>query len=239
MRCVRAAKAGVRVRVILDSLGARHVDNDLVEAMGEAGVLSALVPAARARPGGPATAPTARSSSATRTSRSPAASASPTSGTVRAATVRVARDAGPGAGTGRRRSACRVRRRLARRRIHALRRARPVPRAAAGRRDDGDGRAQRVRARLVRRSRCSGTRCSNSPSGASGSPRPTSPRAREMIETLCRTVARGVQVQLLHPGPQTDKEIARAGGRAGLRRPARGRHRVATSSSRRCCTPRC
>ena len=31
----------------------------------------------------------------------------------------------------------------------------------------------------------------------------------EMIETLCRTVARGVQVQILHPGPQTDKEIAR------------------------------
>lgn len=31
----------------------------------------------------------------------------------------------------------------------------------------------------------------------------------EMIQTLCRTVGRGVQVQLLHPGPQTDKEIAR------------------------------
>ncbi|HSK24396.1 MAG TPA: phospholipase D-like domain-containing protein [Egicoccus sp.] len=31
----------------------------------------------------------------------------------------------------------------------------------------------------------------------------------KMTETLCRTVARGVQVQLLHPGPQTDKEIAR------------------------------
>ncbi|MFA9429286.1 phosphatidylserine/phosphatidylglycerophosphate/cardiolipin synthase family protein [Egicoccus sp. AB-alg2] len=33
------AKAGVRCRVILDSLGARHVQNDLVEAMEEAGVL--------------------------------------------------------------------------------------------------------------------------------------------------------------------------------------------------------
>ena len=31
----------------------------------------------------------------------------------------------------------------------------------------------------------------------------------EMIAALCRTAARGVQVQLLHPGPQTDKEIAR------------------------------
>jgi cardiolipin synthase len=31
----------------------------------------------------------------------------------------------------------------------------------------------------------------------------------EMIATLCRTAARGVQVQLIHPGPQTDKEIAR------------------------------
>jgi cardiolipin synthase len=30
-----------------------------------------------------------------------------------------------------------------------------------------------------------------------------------MIATLCRTAARGVQVQLIHPGPQTDKEIAR------------------------------
>ncbi|GGI07191.1 phospholipase D-like domain-containing protein [Egicoccus halophilus] len=30
-----------------------------------------------------------------------------------------------------------------------------------------------------------------------------------MIEALTRAVARGVQVQILHPGPQTDKEIAR------------------------------
>jgi len=36
--CSRA-KDGVRCRVVLDSLGARHVENDLVEAMEEAGVL--------------------------------------------------------------------------------------------------------------------------------------------------------------------------------------------------------
>lgn len=33
--------------------------------------------------------------------------------------------------------------------------------------------------------------------------------SEKMVETLCRTVGRGVQVQVLHPGPQTDKEIAR------------------------------
>ncbi|MFA9445738.1 phosphatidylserine/phosphatidylglycerophosphate/cardiolipin synthase family protein [Egicoccus sp. AB-alg6-2] len=33
--------------------------------------------------------------------------------------------------------------------------------------------------------------------------------SQPMLDALCRAVSRGVQVQILHPGPQTDKEIAR------------------------------
>ena len=84
---------------------------------------------------------------------------------------------------------------------------------------------------------CSG-RCCSSPSTGSASRRPTSCPTYDLGDRLCAAADRGVDVQILLPGPHIDKRFVQmAGERAYDELLGRTASRSGTSS-RRCSTPR-
>ena len=60
----------------------------------------------------------------------------------------------------------------------------------------------------------------------------------EIIDRLCDAADRGVEVEILLPGPHADKRFVQLAGEATYERLLDARRRASGTSSRRCCTPR-
>ena len=236
------SRAGVRVRVLLDAWGARPIERSLLAMMDEAGVHAALVspaPPVPAGPGEPSNAPQGddrrrgdRLHRWRRHRRRVARQRRERPSQWRDTHFRVA-------GPGRRRAARRVPRQLGRDRPRAVRRTRrSVPGSTRSRVDRRAMRARRVGDRRQRRLHLVPHAAASSRSNASGSrPRTSCPTPRSSSGS-CRQCERGVEVELLLPGPHADKRFVQLASEADVFDAARRRGERSGRSNRRCCTPR-
>ena len=224
-------QAGVRVRVLLDGLGRATIDRSLLERHGRRRRRRPLVPAAAAARGRSAGQPPDPPQGADRRrarSASPAASASPTSGRATPATS--TSGATPT-------SASRARRSTGSGPPSSTTGPRPTrscftdgidrfPEPARGRRR---GRASACEARPRRAGATSATcsgRCSSSRAAAHPHHhRLLRPRRRAVRPLCCDAGDRGVEVEILLPGPHADKRFVQVAGEAAYDRLLERGHR--------------
>ena len=157
----------------------------------------------------------------------------------RAQRARVARHALPRPGSGGRRAARGVPRQLGRDRPRALRTGRrPVPRPAASRLDGRPVRPRGVGDRLERHLHAVPLAAPARRGAGPDHDGVLRARRTSSIDRICAAAERGVDVEILLPGPHADKRFVQLAGEAVVRDAPRAAASRSGSSSRRCCTRR-